>query len=93
MSTEEKVASEATIEVLHQRTSPDRLLGQRDNLKLNRMEPAPELFSDGRFLGPAAWIAVVARSRPEQTPQQFRGNLQFLSPLLQIDIELVCEGE
>jgi hypothetical protein len=54
VSAEEKVASEATIEVLHQRTGPDRLLGQRGNRKLNRMELAPELFSHGRFLGPSA---------------------------------------
>ena len=57
MSAEEKVASEPTIEVFHQRTGSDRFLGQRGNRKLNRMEPAPELFSDGRFLGPASRVA------------------------------------
>jgi hypothetical protein len=57
------------------------------------MKPAPELFSHGRFLGPAPWVALVAQQRPKQASRQFCRNLQFLSQLLQILIEPTCEGE
>jgi hypothetical protein len=79
VSAEGKVASEAAIEVLHQRTSPDCLLGQGGNRKLSRMELAPELFSCVCFLGPAPWVTLVARQRPEQASCYFRGDLQLLS--------------
>ncbi len=93
MSAEEKVASQAAIEVLHQRTRSDRLLGQRSNRKLNRMEPTPELFSLGRFLGPAPGVTLVTRLRFEHPSCEFRRNLQLLSELLQILIEPACEGK
>ena len=57
------------------------------------MEPAPELCSQGRFLGPTPGVTLVTRLRFEHASCQFGGNLQLLSELLEILIEPACEGE
>ena len=90
---EEKVGPQPTVEVFHQRTGPNRVLGQRGDGELNLVEPAPEVLAHGRFLGPAPWVALVARQRPEQAPWQFSGDLEVAPQLLQILIEPTGEGE
>jgi len=57
------------------------------------VEPALEVLAHGRFLGPAPWVAFVARQRPEQVPRQFSGDLEVAAQLLQILIEPTGKGE
>src|SRR5436305_10501593 len=79
VAAKEKVTSQATIEVLHQGTGADCLLGHRGDRKLNRMEPTPQLFAQGRFLGPTPGVTLVTRLRFEHASCEFGGNLQLLS--------------
>src|SRR5256885_1388615 len=66
---EEEVTPKPAVEVLHQRTGPDRPLGQRDHRGLDLVEPTAKSLADGRFLGPAPWVALVACQDAEESPE------------------------
>ena len=73
VSPEEEVTPKPAVEVLHQRTGPDRPFGQRGHRRLDLVEPTAKSLSDGRFLGPAPRVALVACQDAEELPKQFRG--------------------
>src|SRR4051794_33127239 len=90
---EEEVTPKPAVEVLHQRTGPDRALCQRSHCDLDLVEPTTESFADGRFLSPAPWVALVARQDTEELPEQLRGYLELLPQHLQLLVECAREGQ
>src|ERR1700674_1182723 len=89
---EEEVTPKPTVEVLHQRTGPDRALGQRGHCGLDLVEPTAKSLAYGCFLGPAPRGALAACQNAEKSPEQFCGYLELLPQQLQLLIEHQREG-
>ena len=57
------------------------------------MEPTAKSLADGRFLGPAPRVALVACQDAEESPEQFGGYLELLPQQLQLLVEHAREGQ
>src|SRR4051812_966204 len=90
---EEEVTPKPAVEVLHQRTGPNRPPGQRGHCRLDVVEPAAKSPSYDRFLSPAPRVVLVARQDAEELPEQPCGDLELLPQQLQLLIESASEGE
>ncbi len=93
VSPQEEVAAEPAVEVLHQRTSPDRPSGQLNHRSLDVVESTAKLLLEGRVLAPAPWVALVTRNSPKELAEQFHGDLELPPKPLQFLVEHACEGQ
>src|SRR5208337_4968723 len=93
VSSQEEIAAESAVEVLHQRAGPDRPGGQLSHRGLDLVEPTAKSLLESCVLGPASRVALVARHGPEDLPGQVRGDLELLPEPLQLLVKHASEGQ
>jgi len=93
LAAEEKVASQPTIEILHDGAGSNRRLAQFVDGLADFPEPTSQSSTQGRFLGPAPAIAIVATEYLENTPKQLGSTPKLVPQAIETLIELLRKSE